>query len=330
MKISELQEYFQTFTQTLNNKIMNVAEILKYCPKGTKLYSTVFGEVKFSEVYPNNMIVVSIKDGCKRVFYKDGSYSEYGECVLFPSKDQRDWSKFRLPLKRGDIMMDANGECPFIATGEFKTDISPKYICGINSLGNFQLDYAEAGWTSIFYILASEEAKKKLFNKMAEAGYKWNVDTLELEKIEPKFKEGDIVVDRNGDIILVSKANNFRIISNAVLYTKGDFIIYSDARTYFVSDINFASIEDKNKLFSALVREGYRYDEKQHRLIKQEFKPFDKVLMRNEDNQTWRACLFSHYREDLSCPYVCVGCSAYKQCIPYEGNEYLVGTTKNP
>lgn len=46
---------------------MNVAEILKYCPKDTKLYSTVFGEVKFSEVYPNNMIVVIIKDILGRI-----------------------------------------------------------------------------------------------------------------------------------------------------------------------------------------------------------------------------------------------------------------------
>ena len=58
---------------------MNIAKLLKYCPEGTKLYSTVFGEVKFSEVYPNNMIVVTIKDDWKRVFHKDGSYSEYGE-----------------------------------------------------------------------------------------------------------------------------------------------------------------------------------------------------------------------------------------------------------
>lgn len=51
---------------------MNVAEILKYCPKGTKLYSTVFGEVKFSEVYPNNMIVVIIKGA---ILYANGDFT---------------------------------------------------------------------------------------------------------------------------------------------------------------------------------------------------------------------------------------------------------------
>lgn len=75
---------------------MNIAEILKKCPEGTELYSPIFGEVKFSEIYPDDMIVVIIKDNSKRVFLKDGSYSEYGECVLFPSKKQFDWSKFRV------------------------------------------------------------------------------------------------------------------------------------------------------------------------------------------------------------------------------------------
>lgn len=84
---------------------MNIAKILKYCPKGTKLYNTVYGEVKFLEVLPDNMIKVITKDDCTRVFRKDGSYSEYGECVLFPAKDQRDWGKFRLPFKAGDIVM---------------------------------------------------------------------------------------------------------------------------------------------------------------------------------------------------------------------------------
>lgn len=122
-----------------------------------------------------------------------------------------------------------------------------------------------------------------------------------------------------------------RRYSVAVLYRNNVLNVYtSNTVTRSIQLVSIASITDRNKLYSALVREGYRYDEKQHRLVKQEFKPFDKVLIRDEDNQTWRVCLFSHYRKDLSCPYVCVGCSAYKQCIPYEGNEYLLGTTDSP
>lgn len=309
---------------------MNIAEILKYCPKGTKLYSTVFGEVKFSKINPDDMIVIIIKDNSKRVFRKDGSYSEYGECVLFPSKDQRNWSKFRLPVKRGDIMMDANGECPFIATGELHHNISPKYICGVDITGHFSTGIY--GWTSEFYIPASEEAKKELFDKMVEAGYKWNADTLELETIESTFKEGDVVIDDQGNLCLVSKIRDDGFITiAAALYTSNILNVYtSNTVTRYSQLTTIASTTNRNKLYSALVREGYRYDEKQHRLVKQEFKPFDKVLIRDEDNQTWRICLFSHYRKDLPYPYVCVGCSAYTQCIPYKGNEYLLDTTDSP
>lgn len=306
---------------------MDIANLLKYCPKGTKLYSPIWGEVEFIEVASSHNIVIKSPNGNETLFYCSGRYHRNGECVLFPSKDQRDWSKFRLPLKRGDIMMKADGTIPFIASGEFYEDTSPKYICGVDSIGYFSTGIY--GWTSKFYIPASEKAKKELFDKIAEAGYKWNATTLELEKIESKFKEGDVVVDRNGDIILVSKANDSRIISNAVLYTDGNFIIYSDAITYFVSDINFASIEDKNKLFSALVREGYRYDKEQNILIKQEFKPFDRVLVRDKDTDTWKADIYLGYNEeDKYCHYKCAS-MYYRFCIPYEDNEYLLGTTDN-
>lgn len=228
---------------------MNIAEILKYCPEGTKLYSTAFGEVTLDEVNIHSVysIVVRRSNYLKTSFTKEGHYLEDypdSECVLFPSKEQRDWSKFRLPVKRGDIMMDINGECPFIATGELSNTNSPKYICGINSLGEFQLNLFKGGWTPNFYIPASEEAKKELFDKMEEAGYKWNADTLELEK------------------------------------------------------------------------------------IKQGFKPFDKVLARNNPSDLWYADIYLGYFEGRSFPYRCAT-SYYKTCIPYEGNEYLVGKTVN-
>lgn len=312
---------------------MNIAEILKYCPKGTKLYSPIYGDVTLDEVF-NSMIKVIISNNHSRGFFGDGSYSPYGECVLFPSKDQRDWKKFRLPVKRGDIMMSSTTKRAFIASGG-TINGHPEYICGINAFDAFQIvgDHDDSTiWTSDFCIPASEEAKEELFDEMTEAGYKWNADTLELEKIESKFKEGDVVIDDQGNLCLVSKIRDDGFITiTAALYTNKILNVYtSNTVTRSIQLVSIASITDRNTLYSALVREGYRYDEKQHRLVKQEFKPFDKVLIRDEDNQTWRVCLFSHYRKDLSCPYVCVGCSAYKQCIPYEGNEYLLGTTDFP
>ena len=60
------------------------------------------------------------------------------------------------------------------------------------------------------------------------------------------------------------------------------------------------------------------------------FKPFDKVLVRDDEEDVWKADYFSHYEEDDKiAPYVCVG-SYYKLCIPYEGSEHLLGTDKSP
>ena len=95
-------------TNTKSNRIMeeqkkelNLVEILKDCPKGTKLYSTIYGEVVFIKV-----------NHCDGVFYpicfyegenlqcvtKKGLHlvEHDGECTLFPSKDNRDWSTFKV------------------------------------------------------------------------------------------------------------------------------------------------------------------------------------------------------------------------------------------
>ena len=82
------------------NKIIDLTKILKYCPKGTKLYSTIFGEVEFQKVKEesNYPIVCTAAAGNNCDLTADGRYYDVlgGECILFPSKDQRDWSKFKV------------------------------------------------------------------------------------------------------------------------------------------------------------------------------------------------------------------------------------------
>ena len=83
-----------------------MGKILKYCPKGTKLYSPALGEVDFAAInnydrtYP---IIVKTKDGTF-CFTKQGKLYdiEQSECLLFPSKDQRDWSKFNIKKPKFD------------------------------------------------------------------------------------------------------------------------------------------------------------------------------------------------------------------------------------
>ena len=80
------------------NENLNLVEILKDCPEGTKLYSPIIGEVEFKRIkYCEYPIVTCSKNGNRILsFTKEGLFFSEGECImLFPSKEQRDWSKFK-------------------------------------------------------------------------------------------------------------------------------------------------------------------------------------------------------------------------------------------
>ena len=82
------------------NENLNLVEILKDCPKGTKLYSTIHGEVEFNGISNNKDIYkIEYKTKTSGVYgiTPDGKFLSCfdGECILFPSKYQRDWSKFK-------------------------------------------------------------------------------------------------------------------------------------------------------------------------------------------------------------------------------------------
>ena len=92
------------------NENLNLVEILKDCPEGTKLYSTIYGDVEFVRVRRSYYIDVDfpieikLSDNSINNVTRDGklfvNYS--GECTLFPSKDQRDWSKFKTKKPKFD------------------------------------------------------------------------------------------------------------------------------------------------------------------------------------------------------------------------------------
>ena len=87
------------------NENLNLVEILKDCPKGTKLYSTVFGEVKFGFIEDDSIYpIVLILNGGHEYLTSEGKLYETfgGECILFPSREERDWSKFTNPWYKKD------------------------------------------------------------------------------------------------------------------------------------------------------------------------------------------------------------------------------------
>ena len=128
------------------NENLNLVKLLKDCPKGTMLYSPIFGQVKFMGIDTTLTMPIVVKRpgphiADKQVLYKtlfsaEGKYmGDYddSECMLFPSKQQRDWSKFEAPFpdkalvwgwnykeaaSRNVCFYDAKNRCSFDDQGE--------------------------------------------------------------------------------------------------------------------------------------------------------------------------------------------------------------------
>ena len=89
------------------NENIDLTKILKDCPEGTKLYSTIHGEVTLidsNDTSQHYQISVRLNDNTVEIFTYEGKLLNKfdGECILFPSKEQRDWSKFTAPwYKKG-------------------------------------------------------------------------------------------------------------------------------------------------------------------------------------------------------------------------------------
>lgn len=80
------------------NENINLCKILKDCPKDSKLYCTFLGYVTFQCIKKDRII---IKSDCSLYsLLEDGTFSPEGECVIFPSREQKDWSKFKAPVKK--------------------------------------------------------------------------------------------------------------------------------------------------------------------------------------------------------------------------------------
>ena len=176
---------------------LNIAELLKDCPKGMELDCTIFDDVYFDYIDDvSDIINCYIQDSTKKIgisFSKYGCYSSISKskCVIFP-KGKNTWKEFHRPFKDGDILATIRGSI-FIYK---KIDVY-KY-CGSYTSLNIHYGFLS---TYCSYLedcsrLATEEEKQRLFQAIKDNGYKWNEETKTLEKLfEPKFHKGDWVTD---------------------------------------------------------------------------------------------------------------------------------------
>ena len=143
------------------NEYIDLTKILKDCPKGTKLYSLVHGEVEFQQVelgftYP---IVIKLKNNIIERYNTYGKlfYNYDGECILFPSKTQRDWSKFTTPWYKKE-RFDPNTLNPFDRVLVRRNNPSI-WQCGFFSHPHFKYQYFVGDCAYRFCIPYNDDTK---------------------------------------------------------------------------------------------------------------------------------------------------------------------------
>lgn len=279
---------------------MNIAEILKNAPEGTKLYSPVVGDVTFKGI---NSLYIEVldSDNIVREFYYDGRFYLNGECMLFPSKDNRDWDNFSIrSFKKGDfIVKESLNNRKFIAIfshsgGPFEH--TTNYLCLLSPDGTFS-PKSNFGIGKVQEArLATDEEKKKLLDAIAKNGYYWDECSMTLKKLALKFKVGDTIRKEEGCFNHTIKS----IAQDRYICESGHFLRFVDQNDWNVVNFTINSL-----------------------------KPFDKVLVRDGAENNWQASIYSHYDENANYKYICVS-APYRQCIPYnKDTKHLIGTTKD-
>ena len=303
---------------------INIAEILRDMPKGTKLYSPLFGEVKFEESV-GNIISISTISERKATFWKEGKYfSDYlqSECLLFPSKEMRDWNKFA--WKKGDVLLDA-GTCSVCIFDKWNNDEYTEFNAVFITPDYGSAVFKTECWHEMIFQTDIQQYISKIEKRF---GGKLNRETLEIEK--PEFKDGDIVV--YGKSVAICR----KIYEHTLyFYTSLDeaFGLLFDSNHVSAEGYRFASDSEKQQLFDALKKEGKAWDAEKKQIVdlpkKCEFQPFEKVLVRYSVNQTWRIDFFERMVSDCRDDYYKCMTSNWRFCIHYEGNEHLLGTINN-
>lgn len=313
---------------------INIAEILKNKPQGTKLYDLLRNiDVELDKVHTTDVgtyieCTSTNEVGSTLMF----DYSKLGteKCwldglqILLPSKGMRDWEKFS--WKRGDVLIS---DCGFVCIfKEWASDDYTKFNgCYFDGMPNAKTaKYSKLDNNTAYGYI------RKLENR---CGGKLNLETLKIEK-QLEFKDGDVVtiMPHIGDklIYLLFKAEDDEKYYGHAFLDGNIAIVNEDS--YCQKDFCTArpsTDEEKQQLFSALAKKNMAWDAEKKQIVdlksNVELKPFDKVVVRDTEYSTWCADLFSHIDEDYR--YACVG-ATWSFCIPYnEETAKLIGTTNN-
>lgn len=294
------------------NENLDLTQVLKDCPKGTTFYSTIFGDVYFQYVSKDINDVYCINfirsEGSLATVTVEGKHfiGFDGECTLFPSKDQRDWSKWHRPFKDGDVVTyKLKGSLvAFIYKERITTTlVKSHFALYIQNMG-FCID-GDIALKEEDIVFATEEEKQKLFDAIKTNGYKWNAETKTLEKlVVPKFKVGDRIKHRlTGDV--------YRVL----------FILSNECGG---GVYNVVTTNEIGKIID--IEEQDNYELLPNKFDPENLKPFDKLLCRMNNDDIWGISLFERYAPTNPYPFFCIQ-DCFSQCVPYnEETKHLLGT----
>lgn len=326
--------------QTMEQKDIDIYEILKDEEYGTELYTPICGKVWHSGMANDKDSAKAIwtedKAGREHFFDKNGKIDKEGEPLLFPSKEMRDWSKF---FKKGDILVNKDAEVHIIFDGfkddTYKTFHGHYYLWEEEgSIVNFEEneDYMQ---TSEFYKANKEEAQTYINTIEERLGGKLNRETLEIEKpAKLKFEIGKFYVfnedDEDGELTIIGEL----IAKNESEDTLTFGNQYEIENEKFVTDQTFdLRISVNKELREATENEvelfNKHYDIWENGKEQPDFKTFDKVLVSIGSGFKWRPALFIRdHGENCTNRYNVLPLYSgkpadFEHCIPYEGNENI-------
>lgn len=259
--------------QTMEQKDIDIYEILKDEEYGTELYTPKCGSVWHSGMANDKDSAKAIwtEDGAGRehFFDKNGKIYKEGEILLFPSKQMRDWSKF---FKKGDVLeyvgdKKLQGTCTFEKyEDETKTRFFGRFVKEKEVLNpNLSANFRTADWVKKYdptgYIRFVEE----------RLGGKLNRKTLEIEKTKPEFKDGDIValVVRNCTHIAIFQSRQEAYIGFHAVLCQNDELLLEEPFREDVGDIELllATDSEKQQLFDALAKKGKRWNSEKKQIV---------------------------------------------------------------
>lgn len=210
----------------------------------------------------------------------------------------------KLPkFKDGDIVAYDNVSSPstvFIYRND-NPDWNTSYFAGLGGLtGKFYKEPSGAldGYNPNVRF-ATKEEKERLFKAIKDNGYKWNTVSKTLEKlVKPKFKVGDLIKNSKRDLT-------------------GVIVSISDNGYYKIS------VEGGCTLENITYQDDWELAPDKFDIST--LKPFDQVLVRDTVNNKWKIEFFEKFNATVPYPFYCM-VNAFKQCVPYKGNEHLLDT----